>query len=109
MNIEGLHLRAEYRIDLDQYKQSRLYEKNQLIVIIDQISHRLASDISHKQSFFSEKIITDEYNCCPPYKLISADCYVLTEKEFFDLVESIRRDIMQYFPVGHLDIVDDKR
>lgn len=109
MNIDGLHLIAQYRIDLNQYKQSRISEEQQQYLIIDQLSHRLANDISHKQNFFSEKIITDEYNGSLPYKLVRADCYILTEKEFFDLVESIKKDIMQYLPIGYLDIVDNKK
>jgi hypothetical protein len=108
LNIEGLHLFAQYKIDLDQYKQARFLEKDQNRIIIDQISHRLANDISHKQNFFSEKIIVDEHKYILPYKVIRADCYVLTKDEFFKLVESIKKDIMSYYPIGHIDIVDNK-
>ena len=106
MNVEGLHLSAHYRIDLDQYKQARFLEGEQTQIIIDQLSRKLADEITHKQNFFSSEIITE--NNITPYKLVKADCYVLTENEFFRLVESIRLDIMRYYPIGYVDIVDNR-
>lgn len=106
MNIDGLHLYGQYKIDLDLYKQTRFSESNQERIIIDQIAHKLAYEIVNKKSFFSEKVVAENY--IPPYKLITADCYVLTEKEFFDLVESIKKDLMQYYPIGHVDFIDNK-
>ena len=107
MNIDGLHLHVLYKIYLDQYKQSPLTEKEQERVIIDQISCRLADDVCHKQAFFKEEVIAEPYSS--PYKLIKADCYVLTENEFFNLVESIKKDIYCDYPIGHIDIVDNKK
>lgn len=59
----------------------------------DKLARELAEHITRKNDFFTETQIKDGYQ----YR---AECYVLTPKDFADLVEKIRRDLHFYEPIS---------
>jgi hypothetical protein len=102
--MKGITLHARYVIDISQ--KTPIPEEDQKQEIVRILAHHLAYKIAEKPGFFSEELVIEKIGYTPTRKMFNADCIVLTNKEYAQLVEEIRQDVMRYMSPGYLSIID---